>query len=802
MRVSMEWLKEFIEIPYSGAELADRLTMAGIAVEEVVQMGEAYEGIRVGEVRSLEPHPQADNLLIGRINLGDGEATVVTAAKNLKVGDKVPLATPGTVLPNGVKIETADFRGVVSQGMMCSEMELGLAREASGIMVLPADTPVGKGIAAVLGLDDEILVLELTPNRADCYGMLAVAYEAAAATGNPVRLPDFNVAENGAPIGTLAKVKVVDPDLCPRYAGRVFTDIKMGVSPLWMRRRLLAAGVRPISNMVDLTNYVMLEMNQPLHAFDLDRLAERTVVVRRSLSHERMTTLDDVDRALQPEQLIIADPEQGHCIAGVMGGSVSEVSSETRNIFLESAYFAPVCIRRTAGSLLMRTEASVRFSKAGIDPSGTTRALDRLAHLVEELGYGTVAKGVLDEYPAAIQPRRIKARITRINALLGTKIPGAEMAIYLRRLGLEVVEPDAEHLEVTVPTRRPDIENEADLAEEVARLYGFDQIPTTNPASKHVGRRSRRQQWEKSIRDLLTGFGCSEVMTYSFHGEAVFDRMGLAAGDPLRQTVRMSVPLSEEGAIMRTTLLTGMLQTLEYNAKRRQNDTFFFEIARVYQPRGEDELPYEPLHLAGGLMGRAAEAGWNQGGRQVDFYDGKGLLEQLFEGIRQERIEFVQSEHPLLHPGRTARIETGGQIVGYVGEVHPRVAQEFGLTEPAILWELDLEQLPQSINQISVAYRPLPKFPGVSRDIALVVPKAVKAQDIEETIRRQSPELLEEVNLFDLYEGEKIPETHRSLAFSLFFRSDDRTLQEEEVSKQMERIIAELNQTYRANIRS
>jgi phenylalanyl-tRNA synthetase beta chain len=798
----MDWLKDYIEVPYTAAEMADKLTMAGIPVEEIDHMGEQYRGIIVGEVRSLTPHPNADNLLVCQIGLGDGETTVITAAKNLQVGDRIPLATPGTFLPNGTKIETADFRGVISQGMMCSETELGLARESSGIMVLPGNPTLGQEVAKVLGLDDDVLVLELTANRADCYGMVNVAYEASAVTGLPVKLPDFSVAETGAAVDGLAQFEIQAPDLCPRYAARVLTGIKMGVSPLWMRRRLLAAGVRPISNMVDLTNYVMIELNQPLHAFDLERLAQRKVVIRRAFPQEQMKTLDEVERVLQPEQLLIADPEQGHCIAGVMGGSISEVTMGTKTVFLESAYFTPVNIRRTAGALAMRTEASVRFGKGGIDPSGTVNALNRTAHLVEELQIGQVAKGVLDKYEKPINPRKINARVKRINAILGTEIPGSEMSKYLNTLGLTVYESGNELLDVTVPTRRPDIENEADLAEEVARLYGYDRIPTTTPSSTKVGRRSPRQQWEQTIRHLLTGFGCTEVMNYSFHGESTFDRMGLAQDDPLRRFVRLWVPLSEEAALMRTTLFSGILQTLEYNAKRRQNDLAIFEMARVYQPKGEGELPYEPLHLAGGLMGRATEPGWNQSNRKFDFYDGKGLLEQLFDGLRLENATFTKGEHPILHPGRTAQIKVDGRLVGILGEVHPRVAKEFGFAEPVILWELDLEALPQAVNQVAVAYRPLPKFPGTSRDIALVVPKSVKAQAIEETIRQQAPDLLEDLTLFDLYEGEKIPEGYRSLAFSLFFRSEERTLQEEEIAKVMEKIVAELNRVYQANIRS
>lgn len=802
MRVSMNWLRDYIDIPFGAEELAERLTMAGIAVETVESMGELYRGIIVAEVQALTAHPQADNLLVAKLGIKDGETTVVTAAKNLKVGDRIPLAQPGTTLPNGVRIEQADFRGILSQGMMCSETELGLARESDGIMVLSAETELGADIAKVLGLDDDVLVLELTANRADCYGMLGVAREVSAITSQPVRLPDVSVKEEASGvINEWAQVEIKDPDLCPRYSGRVLTDITMGPSPLWMRRRLLSAGVRPISNMVDLTNYVMLEMNQPMHAFDLQHLAGSRIVVRRAAAGELMTTLDKTERQLQPEQLLIADPEQGHCIAGVMGGSISEVSQDTKQVFLESAYFSPVSIRRTAAGLAMRTESSMRFGKGGIDPSGTTLALDRVAHLVEELGIGKIVPGIIDQYPAPVTPRTIEAKTSRINELLGTEIPSETMIGYLKKLGLDVEQKGESAIVVHIPTRRPDLENTADLAEEVARLHGFDKIPVTVPASDVVGKRTPRQQLEKNLRGLMMGFGLSEVVTYSFHGESLLDRMGLAADDPLRNTVKLWMSLSEEGSMMRTTLLGGMLQVLENNAKRRQNDGAFFEIARVYIPRKDGELPYEPLHLSGALMGLASETGWNQNKRKVDFYDGKGMLEQLMDGLRVNHLSFSLGYHPMMHPGRTAQVAVDSKILGYVGEIHPTVAKEFGFSEPVVLWEIDLENVFPAAGEREIAYRPLPKFPGISRDLATLVPESVKSGEIEHVIRRSASELLEDLRLFDMYIGDKIPAGYRSLAFSMHFRAEDRTLQEEEISRIMERIMGSLRQEVAAEIR-
>lgn len=788
---------------HSPDKLAEILTMAGLEVDSIVNLGAAYRGLNLGQVISVEPHPHADQLFVCRIRLSDGEVTVVTAATNLKAGDKVPIALPGSTLPDGKAIQPTAFQGIVSQGMLCSEEELGLARKSEGIMVLPDDTDLKADLPTVLGLDDQVLVLELTPNRADCYGMLNLAREVAALTGTPLQVPEYSVQELEQSIHDLVTVEVVAPELAPRYAGRVLLNVKVGESPLWLKTRLLAAGMRPINNLVDITNYVMLEYNQPLHAFDLNQMRDRRIVVRSARQDELITTLDGEERKLHPGQLVIADAERPQCIAGVMGAFDSEVTPATESIFLEAAYFSPVSIRRTAQELAIRSEAAIRFGK-GLDPATVPMALDRVASLVQQLKIAEVAKGIIDHHTQPAAARKIWFRPERINALLGTQLETGYIQEIFQRLNFKTEEDTtAGKTYLVPPSYRLDIENEADLAEEVARIYGYNNIPATYPAAQIIGQLTPEQEFSAQIRKILLGLGLSEIITYSFHGEKMLDRLNIPADHKLRQTVKMMVPLSEEGSMMRTTLLPGVLETLSYNASRNHHDLQVFEMAHVYHPKADaGALPDEPLHLAGGLSGRINEPGWNQNDREVDFYDGKGILETVFAHLRVEGVSFRRGEHPTMHPGRTAVLEVDGRQVGFVGEIHPTVKKEFDLTAPVILYELNLEALWSAVDKDIIRVVPLPKFPPVLRDLAFILPEGVKAQTVTELFREIGGEKLEAVNLFDVYQGDKIPSGYRSLAFSLTFRIPDRTLQDEEVNTIMEAIIKAAAERLQAQLRS
>ncbi|NLY90751.1 MAG: phenylalanine--tRNA ligase subunit beta [Firmicutes bacterium] len=803
MRVSYNWLREYVPLEQSPTQLAEILTMAGLEVDEIINLGASYRSLNLGQVASITPHPKTDKLYLCRIRLYDGEVNVITAAKNLKVGDIVPLALPGSQLPDGKIIQPAEFQGIISEGMLCSEEELGLARQSEGIMVLPTGTDLKADLPTVLGLDDYVLVLELTPNRADCYGMLNLAREVAALTGARVNLPASPVQETEDPIRDLVTVEVINPELAPRYAGRVLLDVEIGESPLWLKTRLLAAGMRPINNLVDLTNYVMLEYNQPLHAFDLNQMAGRKIVVRSARQDESIKTLDGEERKLHPGQLVIADAVRAQCIAGVMGAFDSEVTASTRTIFLESAYFAPVSIRRTAQELAIRSEAAIRFGK-GLDPETVPLALDRVAFFAQQLGVARIAKGVVDCNTKPAATRKIWFRPEKINALLGTKLETGYIREIFQRLHFKIEEDSTDgKTYVLPPSYRLDIENEADLAEEVARIYGYNEIPATYPAAQIIGKLTPEQEFTAKTREFLLGLGLSEIITYSFHGEKMFDRLHIPAGHPLRQAVKMKVPLSEEGSLMRTTLLTGVLETLSYNASRNRHDLKVFEIAHVYHLKANTgELPDEPMHLAGGLSGRLEEPGWNQSDREVDFYDGKGLLETLFSHLRVKEVSYRRGEHPVMHPGRTAVIEASGRQVGFVGEIHPAVKKEFNLTAPVVLFELNLDQLWQGAEKAVIRVTPLPKFPPILRDLAFLLPEKVAAQDLVNLFHEISGDKLEAVNLFDVYQGDKIPSGYRSLAFSLTFRLPDRTLQDEEVNTIMEKIITTAAERCQAQLRA
>jgi phenylalanyl-tRNA synthetase beta chain len=803
MRVSFEWLSKLIDIDIPVNELAEKMTMSGIAVEEIEDQATQYQGIVTAQILSLDKHQQADNLLIVKADAGEqGIKQVITAAKNLKVGDIVPLALPGTTLPEGKKIDEVDFKGVLSQGMLCSGAELGLEKESTGIWVFEdASVRLGVPVAEALGETDRVLVLELTANRSDCLGMIGVAREVAAILNKKFQGYPITLKEEGPPVEQLAKVEIIDPDLCPRYAARVVSDVKIAPSPEWMQRRLKAAGVRPINNIVDITNYVMLEYNQPLHAFDLDHIAAHHVKVRRAGSDEKLVTLDEIERSLSLENLLIADPEGGLCVAGVMGGCTSEITERTVNMLLESAYFNPASIRKTAKQLGMRTEASMRFERS-IDPGGVVTALNRAAQLIEELGAGKVAKGYLDQYPKPYIPVTIQTTVARINGCLGTDLPVAAVKNYLERVTFEVNIGEHDSLQVTIPTYRQDVTYMADLAEEVARLYGYNNIPATVPVSKQVGEMTSFQKMQQNCRHLLQGIGISEAMTYSLYAKTTADQLGISAGDPLAKTIDLMVPLSEEQAVMRTNLVHHLLEAMAFNTKRRQSDISIYEIARVYWPKPGTFLPKEPLHLGVGLMGRLREIGWNQSHDEVDFYDAKGIVELIFEKLKLPEFSLKPSGQPFLHPGQSADVYVNERMIGFYGQIHPSIQAKYELTKKAFILELDLSCLDGVRKADTISFEPLPKFPAVQRDLALVVSASITAQSIIARIKQLIGDLVEKVDLFDVYQGEQVANGQRSLAFSISYRSKERTLNDNEVNQLQEKLLTQLHQEYGAVVRA
>ncbi|OAT79389.1 phenylalanine--tRNA ligase subunit beta [Desulfotomaculum copahuensis] len=806
MRVSFKWLREYVDIPVPPAELADRMTMAGVAVEGLQDLGAGIENVFTGRILKIETHPNADKLVVCTVTTGEGEIRqIVTGATNVREGQVVPVAVEGARLAGGLVIKKARLRGVESRGMLCSGQELGLdpaampADQAHGIMILPPDTPLGQDIRPVIGLDDVILELDLTPNRGDCLSMLGVAREAAALLGRELRPPVPVVTEIPASIAGRAQVDIAEPDLCRRYVARLFTNIKIGPSPLWMQERLRAAGVRPINNLVDITNYVMIELGQPLHAFDFDTLRDGRIIVRRARENEVLISLDNVERRLTGDMLVIADPGGPVAVAGVMGGLATEVTGKTTSVLLESAYFHPVSVRRTSRALGLRSEASTRFEK-GIDPAGCRRAADRAAQLLQQLGAGEICSGVIDNYPVSHTPKTIILRPERAGQVLGVAVSREEAAGILSRLDFGVQDAGGDLL-VTVPSHRVDVGLEIDLIEEVARMHGYHRIPATLPSGAATrGARTAEQSLTARVKDVLAQCGLTEVVTYSFTSPVFADRFHLPSGSERRQTLALQNPLSEEQSVMRTMLLPGLVEVLQRNFNRRVTDGAVFEIGRVYFPRDGEPLPEERPALAAAVTGQMP-AGWNRPAQVLDFFFLKGVLETLAREIGLDVLHFEPlTGDPSFHPGRTAAVYAGEEKLGVLGELHPDVLESFELPARVTAFELDLASLLTRSGRVP-RYQSLPRFPAMDRDLAVVVRKEIPAREVLRIIRKAGGALLSSVRLFDVYQGEQVKEGYRSLAFALKFQAGDRTLTDAEVLAHTAAISAALAKQLGAELR-
>ncbi|MEW6181900.1 MAG: phenylalanine--tRNA ligase subunit beta [Bacillota bacterium] len=792
MRVPLNWLKEFVEITVSPGDLAERLTAAGVAVDVVVPVGGEINGVVVGRVEEIRPHPNADRLTICRTGTSDAVYEVVTGAPNLFPGAVVPLALEGARLAGGKVLKKARFRGVSSCGMLCSEAELGLEEKSSGIMILPAETPLGEDIRKILGLPDHVLELDLTPNRGDCLSILGVAREVAALYGLELKLPPVLNGTAGE-AGDYIKVEINAHELCGRYAARVFKDVRIGPSPVWMQTRLRLAGMRPINNIVDVTNYVMLELGQPLHAFDCNTLRGGKIVVRRAGDGEKLVSLDGVPREFGTDDLLIADAEGAVAIAGVMGGLDTEVTSSTGTILLESANFNPRSIRRTARELSLRSEASLRFEK-GVDIQGAVQAADRTAYFVEKIGAGRVVPGVVDCYPVPPEPKTVIVRPALIDRILGVEVPRDQAVKWLERLGFRVSEEDKRWV-VRVPTYRPDVGIEEDIVEEVARFYGYDRIPATLISGETTaGRRSPEDDFQGRTCRLLSGLGLTEIITYSFIDPAFFDRLRVPLEDPLRRVLPLKNPISEEQSVLRTTLLPGILGTVGRNVSRRVVDAAVFEVGKVFILRGSGELPEEPVKLGLAVTGKGPR-GWGGAPEEMDFFFLKGIIEAAMKrlGITDVVFKAVES-NPFLHPGRTATVLSGGKELGFIGQIHPEVQEALELPNRVVVGEFDFGAL--FAVQRAATFSDLPRFPGVPRDVAFILPEEVPAATVMDTVKTAAGTLLREIGLFDVYRGGNLPPGTRSLAFSLLFQSEDRTLTDDEVTGRIDAVVSRLKEQF------
>lgn len=812
MRLSLEWLAEFVDLDLADPSLPDQiaaaLTMAGVEVEGVERPGEGMEHLVVAEVLAAEKHPNADKLKLCRVNDGEGEHQIVCGAPNVAAGQRVVLARPGVTLPGGFQIKPARIRGEESHGMICSERELGMGDDHGGILVLNGNPAPGESAAPMLGLDDVIFDVGITPNRGDCLSLLGVARELAAILGKTLKFPDMNLKEElGELTDALCGVEILDAEKCPRYVAKVIKGVKIGPSPAWMQRRLRAAGMRPISNVVDVTNYVMLSLGQPLHAFDINDLAGPRIVVRRWRTEDGpFTTLDGQECKMNEDDLMICDAERPVAIGGVMGGLNSEVGPNTKDILLESAYFAPATIRATRRRLNMSTEASYRFER-GVDPGGTLRAANWAIDLIRQTAGGEIAEGEVDAHPAPVMPVSVRLRINRASKLLGVKVEAAEVRAELLALGMDIKEAAGGVLQVEVPVFRHDIEREIDLIEEVARRMGYDNIPSKVPAtSAPPGRPPRLRRLESEVREAMISAGFCEALNYSFVNRADLDLLQNAGAD----LVPLQNPLSAEMDVMRTTLLAGLLENAALNLNRGVEDVGIFEIGRTFHLNPGAPLPKEVRRLAALMVEGASGSLWPEapvpGGEEVlpaRLFDLKGALERMGQALHFPVFEFgpMENEKGAFLSAQSASVHAGGAEVGGIGELRPNLQERWGIRRKIFAFELNLEVLSE-LELPSLRFRPLPRFPASLRDLAVVVKKDTPHAEVEGIIREQGGDLFESSTLFDIYEDAALSAAgERSLAYSLVFRNSDRTLNDGEVDKIFWKIVGQLEKRLGARLR-
>ena len=797
MNTSLSWIKAYVpDLNVTAQEYTDAMTLSGTKVEGYEVLDADLHKIVVGQIDKIEKHPDADKLIICQVNVGSETIQIVTGANNVHEGDKVPVVLdggrvagghePGSRVKGGVKIKKGKLRGVESFGMMCSIEELGSNREMypeapeEGIYIFPEETEVGANAVEVLGLNDVVFEYEVTSNRVDCFSVVGIAREAAATFGKEFHPPVVTPTGNDEDVNAYIKVRVENEDLCPRYCARVVKNIKIGPSPKWMQRRLASVGIRPINNLVDITNYVMEEYGQPMHAYDLDTIAGKEIVVHNAENGEKFTTLDGQERELDETVLMICDGEKSIGIAGIMGGENSMITDDVKTMLFEAACFDGTNIRKSSKKVGLRTDASGKFEK-GLDPNNAQAAIDRACQLIEEMGAGEVVGGMVDVYSKKKEPVRVPFDLDAINELLGTQISKEDMIGYFEKIGIVYDEASGE---VVTPTFRHDLFRMADLAEEVARFYGYDNIPTTLPRGEATtGKLSFKLRVEEVARDIAEFCGFSQGMTYSFESPKVFDKLLIPEDSSLRQAVEIMNPLGEDYSIMRTTPLNGMLTSLATNYNRRNKNVRLYELGNIYLPKALPltELPKERMQFTLGMYGDG------------DFFSMKGVVEEFFEkiGLHKKEVYDPNSGKPYLHPGRQANILYDGVVVGYLGEVHPDVADTYGIGTRAYIAVIDMPEIVERAT-FDRKYTGIARFPAVTRDISMVMPKEILVGQIEDVIEKKGGAYLESYALFDIYEGAQIKEGYKSVAYSIVFRAQDKTLEDAEVTEAMNRILKAL----------
>ena len=798
MKISLNWLKEYVHIDCTPEQLAESLTTLGIEIEGIERPGDDVKGVYVGQIVSIEKHPEADKIVVCKTDVGQGEALqICCGATNMKVGDKVPTAIDGSVLPGNFVIAKRKMRGVESHGMMCSGRELGIGEDHAGLLILPTDAPIGTDVRTLLGLDDAIFDIEVTPNRADWASMIGVAREIAALFGQQLCLPQPAPVESGPSIASLTSVEVEDASRCRRYLGRVIEGIHVGPSPEWLAKRLHAAGQRSINNIVDITNYVLLETGQPLHAFDLDKLAGNRIVVRTAKAGETIQTLDKEQRTLDEEMLVIADAAAPQCVAGVMGGAGSEVGEGTTRIFLESAWFDPRTVRRTSRKLNLSSESSQRFQR-GADPEMAAWAIDRAAQLINEIAGGSIAAGRIDAYPVSFTPVQMSLRYARANAFLGSDIPPARQRQHLEGLGFVFIEDDEATATVEVPLRRNDVTREVDLIEEIARLEGFSNLPSTLPRVRAMDQvLAPEDKVAAALRRKLAATGLTEVRNWSFVSAEALGRVL-----PEEPVVPLANPLSEKQALMRPSLLPSLLENAAYNLNRGAGRLALFELAPTYHPhpKGDEAQPVQRTQLCVLLAGARNRLHWSHGeGAAVDFFDAKGVAEQVLEDLGVQAV-FAPVETHALQAGQALEITISGKCIGLLGKVAPSVAKGFDIDKPVYVLTLTLDSLLNTARRAAEA-QDISPFPASVRDLAVVVDRDLKAGDLVNSAQKAGGNLLQQVQVLDVYTGKNVAEDKKSVALRLTLQSFDATLTDEKIEKVCSKIIKTLEHNFSASLR-
>lgn len=803
MKVSLSWLREYVDVTMAPEAVAEALTMAGLEVDAVEDRFAFLGSVRVARIKAISPHPKADRLKCCTVDTGEGTVSVVCGAPNAAEGMLTAYAMPGTLLPNGAEIQAGVIRGERSEGMLCSEWELGLGPDAGGIMALDPGLGVGTPLNVALALSDPVFEIDLTPNRSDCLSVIGIAREVAALTGAHLRYPEIRLPEAGDSDDARPRVDIEAPDLCTRYAAGLVVDVAIGPSPFWLQDRLLSVGLKPISNVVDVTNFVMLETGQPLHAFDFDHLAEHRIVVRTAAEGEAFTTLDGKDRILAGDMLMICDGEKPVAVGGVMGGLNSEIEDRTTRVLIESACFNPASVRRTAKRLGLATDASHRFER-GVDPEGTVTAMNRAAQLICAVAGGRLVEGFIDNHPRPHVRPRIRMRTEDINRRLGIQLDAETMARLLRAIEFAVEPVDEDAHDVVPPPFRVDVGRWEDLSEEIARLYGYNRIETTLPRVPAAGRALHpKRALREQVRQRMIGLGFSEAINYSFIHRNAADRLRLPEDDAGRNTVGLLNPLSEEQAVMRTSLIPGLLDTLQRNLSVQNRDLRLFEIGQVFFSTGDvDALPVEGERVAVVVTGAREPKGWLGKSEPFDFYDIKGVAEALFDAIGLPGATFSQMPGARCHvtaTGATARVAVGDTEIGTVGLLDPRVRDGFGLRQDVFLFEFDTEPMDRLRDNEITAW-PIPKYPAVNRDITMILDDTIEAQRVVDALTASAEPLMEEAYLFDVYAGEPIAEGKKSISLRIVYRSTTQTLEDDAVNALHRKLTDRLLTTFKADL--